>query len=974
MLLPTVMLLFSLSTGGSTAQEISRSFEFRYVTDDVKADGETDFKGETAVFDTDGRIEFLRRYGAYARDYFDDPGLDTEVVTDGDADRFLAEMKPQPLPSVRKRIRLSNLAWLGYTDGLREKEEAELTAWRTDGAVIENGAFTVTGKRAAVTLPVDGLTWRFKLSWTVTVPDGADASVSLAGEKEALRVAFGESGRISFTDGGGVSETTIPHPGARHSCLLEVDLSNNRYNFSVDGELLADFVPLAAADIDSVGTIRFEGGAGVGIDDVLCTAFSPTGEVRTPYSWTTIIDEDFRLPPGIDGWQRPGYDDSAWERCDLPKGHGGERFAGQGLYLRKTVAVGVFDRAVLDIETLDPGGEVWVNGVAAAVIDNRRPARIDITGLLVPDSDNLIAVKVDPFFSEHPMGHAPLDRHIGWFAGRMSLDLTSRTWIDDVFAYTLHTSDPASVAVRIRYRNETDSPFAGAAVVKWRRWFPEEEGRPAFEARIPVRLRAWGDITGEHVLSIPSPAIWTCDDPNLYHVQVVLEDENGDRVDDFVFTTGIRTVGQEGGTFRLNGAPDMLNGAQIMGFRVPVEKSAAWNRCPPPRWLAKEMMQVKRMNGNLMRVHVHAWHGSDGNVNDPRIPEICDQLGLMLIWGTTAWIRSGEAFAVDFEGYPHYMRQVYNHPSIVMWEVSNHPNRFKKYDISESDDFCEAAYAAIAPVDMSRLISFTSFIGHLHYGNDPGTVDYRGNPIRAAAAWTADRVTRGNQDSITGYGKEWTLLRNWPTPYHRNFLDSRSRAYFNFEHEESIGQPNWTLAGGKPWYRLQSYEWGYDEGSIGRRLTADEWLESQAWQAFSAWEAMKKQRILDYDGFSWCCLHGGANSGTYKKPLIDCYGRAKLAFHTNAMAFQRVLAGSGDVDTVYGPGDRIAPVILNLDGEKLVDLVVDIRNDGGETVDSRTFTGIRLPAGRTVTALDPFRPSFPSPGYYAIEYRVLRKR
>jgi len=214
------------------------------------------------------------------------------------------------------------------------------------------------------------------------------------------------------------------------------------------------------------------------------------------------------------------------------------------------------------------------------------------------------------------------------------------------------------------------------------------------------------------------------------------------------------------------------------------------------------------------------------------------------------------------------------------------------------------------------------------------------------------------------------VLRTWPTPYHKDFLESRERAYFNFEHEESIGQPNWALVKGKPWYHLQSYEWGYDEGSIGRRLTTNEWRESQGWQAFSAYEAMRKQRILDYDGFSWCCLHGGANSGTYKKPIIDSYCRAKLAFYTNKMAFQRILAGSGDVDVVYGPDDVVAPVILNLGGSQTVDLSVIVRDMDKNIVDRKTYRDVELPGGRTVTNLPEFRPDFPKSGYYAVEYVV----
>jgi len=392
-----------------------------------------------------------------------------------------------------------------------------------------------------------------------------------------------------------------------------------------------------------------------------------------------------------------------------------------------------------------------------------------------------------------------------------------------------------------------------------------------------------------------------------------LKNEEGVILDDYVFTTGIRTVGQEDGIFRINGEPEMLNGAQIIGYRVPADKLALWNRCAPVEKLAEELMMIRRMNGNLLRVHVHAERFLPDGINDPRIAEMADQLGIMLIWLTPAWIRNGEWCNVDFEGYPKYIKQVCNHPSIVLWEVSNHPWAKKRWETDFYNRFYETVYQTIYPVDPSRLISPTSHIKTTYVGNDEGTFDIDGIPIETPPEYRAPMITRGNQDSFTGYGREWSDIRNLPDAYTADFLNSPHRAYFNFEHEESIGQPNWSLAKGKPWYKLQSYEWEYDQGSIGRRLDTEQWRESQAWQAFSAWESMKKQRILDYDGFSWCCLHGGPNMGTYKKPLIDALGFAKLSYHVNKMIFQRTVAGSNNVDVVYSLADSIHLVIMSLD-------------------------------------------------------------
>lgn len=152
------------------------------------------------------------------------------------------------------------------------------------------------------------------------------------------------------------------------------------------------------------------------------------------------------------------------------------------------------------------------------------------------------------------------------------------------------------------------------------------------------------------------------------------------------------------------------------------------------------------------------------------------------------------------------MRQVCNHPSIVMWEASNHPNRFKLHDISDSHDFVTRVYRTLSAVDTSRLISPTSFWQHMHYGNYDGSLDKEGNPIVPNPVLMEKLMTRGSQDAYTGYGAKWTALRKAPNKWAASCLAANDKAYFNFEHEESAAQPNWTLAEKEPWFKVQSYE------------------------------------------------------------------------------------------------------------------------------------------------------------------------
>ena len=135
---------------------------------------------------------------------------------------------------------------------------------------------------------------------------------------------------------------------------------------------------------------------------------------HTPYSSVLLINEDFNDVLPMQGWQSLDYDDSAWKQVTLPSSHGGLREKEESYYLRKKIHLADFERAVLKLETIDPGGEVWINGQPVAVINNRHPYDLDVTEYLQRNQENLIAVRVKPYKADHRMLHSPSDPYIGW--------------------------------------------------------------------------------------------------------------------------------------------------------------------------------------------------------------------------------------------------------------------------------------------------------------------------------------------------------------------------------------------------------------------------------------------------------------------------------------------------------------------------------------------------------------------------------
>lgn len=959
--------LFALLPLTMNAQH-SSTFEMRYITTDAKANGETDFHGETEWMDTSQRVDFLNRYADYSSTFWNNPQLDKPLLATGEVIHALQGIKPQPLTNVRRTMRLTDWQAYGYRPGKADDQKKQWNQWTaTPGASIVDGKWILT--KCMVERAVGKIDWRFRFSTSIEkLAPGYTLSFN-KGKESVLSVEL-TVGNVLAQSGQHKQSGAFNHT---QPVDLEVygDFPQHRFFVTINGgkPIECSIDSDRMQEIDHIGFSSTSGESVV--EEVLLFNFVEDKANRhTPFYTDLLLDENFEAVLSMDGWQDRAYDDSRWRSVNLPSVHGGLREKDESYYLRKRVRVGEFGRALLKLETLDPGGEVWVNGQPVAVINNRHPYDLDITEYLKPDAENLIAIRVKPYKARNTMLHSPSDPYIGWQLGRTELILTDRCLIKGVYAHTASLAGGSALQThRVVLQYPGIYSLKGSVEVNYYPWYPVEGGKVATVSRA-VEIRPAIDNDCVIDLPIAQPRLWETDSPALYRVEVILKDEKGNAIDDYMLTTGIRTLAQKNGNLYVNNKVELLNGAQILGYRYPIETIAKTNRCVSDETVVQDLLMIKKMSGNMLRIHVHAEKDTIDGINDPRYAEYADQMGVYLLWQTAGWIREGEAWNVDFEGYPKYMRQVYNHPSIVMWEASNHPNRFKKHDMADSHDYMKRIYQCISSADTSRLMSPTSFWQHTHYGNYDGSLDYKGNPIAPNPVLMEKIMTRGNQDAYTGYGAKWSSLRKAPYSWAASCIGANDKAFFNFEHEESAAQPNWELARREPWYKVQSYEWEYEEGSIGRKLDATEWRASQAFQAFSAWESMKKQLLLGYDGFSWCSLESGANMFTYQKPLVDAFGVPKLAFYANKQAFGRIWAASENTDVVYGPGDSITPVIFHLGDERTVNLNIELKNEKGKTVERKKIKNIRLEKEKNVTKLDSLQFKVKQDGCYFIVYTV----
>lgn len=173
-----------------------------------------------------------------------------------------------------------------------------------------------------------------------------------------------------------------------------------------------------------------------------------------------------------------------------------------------------------------------------------------------------------------------------------------------------------------------------------------------------------GDILlADFRIDLPDARLWSPDDPFLY--RLTLETEGDTASTRF----GMRSFAFDPQNKRavFNGEPHYIRGTNIClqrFFNDSTCEDLPWDR----EWVRELMLQMKAMNWDFFRFHLgfapDFWY------------DIADEVGLMVadeypIWGihkSRFPYVTGEKLAED---YTLWMRERWNHPSVVLWDAQN---------------------------------------------------------------------------------------------------------------------------------------------------------------------------------------------------------------------------------------------------------------------------------------------------------------
>ena len=644
------------------------------------------------------------------------------------------------------------------------------------------------------------------------------------------------------------------------------------------------------------------------------------------------------------------------ETVTLPYKLGGERNKDRVIELTKTFCYEK-GRAVLNIGSLDPSGEVYVNGKLAIKTNDFTAQKADITGLLKP-GENELKLLVFPRAPEvNYSWHRNKDPYIAWLVRDVYIDFYCGAAIENL---VVKTRDVKNGRVKAEISFDILNSEKDLKVNVYLSKSPDGKETPIYAGEAEERIKKELEFEAE---------AWDTDNPALYIVRAEMV-KDGTPVDDEVTETGFRTIEQKDGEILLNGKRILLNGALWMQFLPPYENIVLSHVCPTTEEIVEETLLTKAMNGNVARFHFLGYGG-----NDPRYAEVCDRLGLMNIW-TTRLIDSAETTDVNRgwmagEEYVREMREVINHPSIIMWEGSNefHSSR------AVLDKLYDEFVTKVKTADDTRLICPVS---HLYYGGglygnegfyyqDDGKADQDFNAMESSYGWRDESVVRSshNYEILLGYGNRWDTFRKQDWKSQPALLSSKKHAYIISEFAV-IGRQDDTTPECKEYVKTDSYELADEKRAFGTAYDGLDFKLSQAYQALCAYNTVKYMRYLGADGLMWCCLSGGANDGSYLKPPIDFYGYAKQAFYALKEGYQKTICFDKKVGVVYGGKYLCEPVVTGAETGKRYRVIAEIKDENGECEYVKEY---EVAATAFTFDLEPFEARLTN-GYYSIEFTV----
>ena len=330
--------------------------------------------------------------------------------------------------------------------------------------------------------------------------------------------------------------------------------------------------------------------------------------------------------------------------------------------------------AVLEIDKAQFGTVVYLNGIRIGEHDSCFTAGyFNVSRAIHWNKPNELIIRI----GAHP-GVLPATVTGG-------TDFEKNRWTPGIYdsVSLIAADDPVISSVQVAPQLATSTNAAPAAVVQTelrnytdhavdtplrQQIFEWKSGRPATLVQaIMVHLAAGETKLFKQSMSLPGAELWSPEHPFLYRV------DTATRGDSKQTRFGMREFHFDTVTQRayLNGRPYFLRGSNIAlhrFFEDPQSGTLPWNEA----WTRRLLVDIPK------KMHWNAFRFTIGPVPQ-RWLDLADENGLLIQYEYAVWVgspiytqwRSSYDMKQMISEYSEWMRDNWNHPSIVIWDATN---------------------------------------------------------------------------------------------------------------------------------------------------------------------------------------------------------------------------------------------------------------------------------------------------------------
>ena len=441
------------------------------------------------------------------------------------------------------------------------------------------------------------------------------------------------------------------------------------------------------------------------------------------HDFTKTINVPFPWQSRLSGIQATGYNGVAWYERDvlIPPDAGPRIFVVFG--------------------AIDWKATVYANGKELLTHEGGYvPFEVELTGLAKPGESLRLTVRAE----DRTDPDLPTGKQIHWYTQTggiwqtVYLESRGHAYLKQAHVYPDIDNASATFEIAVEAPDNATYELSVAAT--------HESKRHSAAQKIACKT---GINTASLSVSIPDPALWSPDSPDLYDAVIELR-KNGKAVDSATTYFGMRKVsrGSYAGSpyeyILLNDKPIYLRGALHQSFNPD-----GIHTHPDDAYIRRDYEKTKELGLNFLRIHI--------KTEEPRALYWADKLGVLIMSDVPNWwTKSGRSRGSWEATMRGQIARDFNHPSVFSWCLFNETWGIgdKGYD-SDTQNWVAEKYHEAQKLDPTRLIEDNSACNYDHVVSDINSWHFYTDRYEDAKANIDEIVAK------TFPGSEYNYIKGW---------------------------------------------------------------------------------------------------------------------------------------------------------------------------------------------------------------------